>query len=198
MNDTTGQRVVVITGASQVTAYDVVITDVLQSDFINATVISAQRSDGLPLTAQDPGFVTYQVQVTPQQDAFYQNNRLDTFSQVEGPPRILVVAPPEGEVLPGGEVRPDETSLLLASLTSAGFDVKMIAPNLLPADLPTLAQYNSVVLVDVPARQLDRNQMETLQSYVRDLGGGLVAVGGPTSYGVGGYYGTPLEDALPT
>ncbi|MBL0345136.1 VWA domain-containing protein [Candidatus Villigracilis affinis] len=151
----------------------------------------------LPLTAQDPGFVTYQVQVTPQQDAFYQNNRLDTFSQVEGPPRILVVAPPEGEVIPGGEVRPDETSLLLASLTSAGFDVKMIAPNLLPADLPTLAQYNSVVLVDVPARQLDRNQMETLQSYVRDLGGGLVAVGGPTSYGVGGYYGTPLEDALP-
>ncbi|MEI2827895.1 MAG: hypothetical protein V9F04_16975 [Dermatophilaceae bacterium] len=44
--------IVAHTGASQVTAYDVVITDVLQSDFINATVISAQRSDGLPLTAQ--------------------------------------------------------------------------------------------------------------------------------------------------
>ena len=67
----------------------------------------------------------------------------------------------------------------------------------MPADLPTLAQYNSVVLVDVPARQLGNNQMETLQSYVRDLGGGLVAVGGPTSYGVGGYYDTPLEEALP-
>ncbi|HNA56342.1 MAG TPA: VWA domain-containing protein, partial [Anaerolineales bacterium] len=151
----------------------------------------------LPLTAQDPGFVTYQVQVTPQQDAFYQNNRLDTFSQVEGPPRILVVSPLEGEAIPGGEIRPDETSLLLTSLTSAGFDVRTVTPNLLPADLPTLAQYNSVVLVNVPARQLGRNQMETLQSYVRDLGGGLVAIGGPTSYGVGGYYGTPLEEALP-
>jgi Mg-chelatase subunit ChlD len=151
----------------------------------------------LPLTAQEPGFVSYQVQITPEQDAYYQNNRLDTFSQVEGPPRILMVAPPEGEALPGGELRPDEYSLLLGSLTSAGFDVKLITPSLLPSDLPSLAQYNSVVLVDVPARQLGRNQMETLQSYVRDLGGGLVAVGGPTSFGVGGYYGTPLEEALP-
>ncbi len=151
----------------------------------------------LPLTAQEPGFVSYNVQITPEQDAFYQNNRLDTFSQVEGPPRVLMVAPPTGESMPNGGIRPDETSLLRQSLTSAGFDVQLITPSLMPADLPTLAQYNSVVLVDVPARALGNNQMETLQSYVRDLGGGLVAVGGPTSYGVGGYYGTPLEDALP-
>jgi len=151
----------------------------------------------LPLVAQDPGFVSYQVQITPEQDAFYQNNRLDTYSQVEGPPRILMVAPAAGETLPGGNIRPDETSLLLQSLTTAGFDVKLITPSLMPADLPSLAQYNSVVLVDVPASQLGNNQMETLQSYVRDLGGGLVAVGGPTSFGVGGYYGTPLEETLP-
>jgi Ca-activated chloride channel family protein len=151
----------------------------------------------LPLTAQEPGFVSYQVQITPEQDAYYQNNRLDTFSQVEGPPQILMVAPPAGETMPNGDIRPDETSLLLQSLTSAGFDVKLVTPSLMPADLPSLAQYNSVVLADVPASQLGNNQMETLQSYVRDLGGGLVAVGGPTSYGVGGYYGTPLEDALP-
>ncbi|MCJ7433109.1 MAG: VWA domain-containing protein, partial [Anaerolineales bacterium] len=151
----------------------------------------------LPLTAQEPGFVSYQVQITPEQDAFYQNNRLDAFSQVEGPPRILMVAPPEGETMPGGEIRPDEYSLILGSLTSAGFDVELVTPSLMPADLPSLAQYNSVVLVDVPARQLGRNQMETLQSYVRDLGGGLVAVSGPTSYGVGGYFGTPLEETLP-
>jgi Ca-activated chloride channel family protein len=151
----------------------------------------------LPLTAQEPGFVSYQVQITPEQDAFYQNNQLDTFSHVEGPPRVLMVAPPTGVALPNGDIRPDETSLLLQSLTSAGFDVKLVTPSFMPADLPTLAQYNSIVLVDVPASQLGNNQMETLQSYVRDLGGGLVAVGGPTSYGVGGYYGTPLEDALP-
>ncbi len=153
----------------------------------------------LPLIAQAPGFISYQVQIAPDaaRDAYYQNNRLDAFTQVEGPPRVLMVAPPAGEKLPGGEIRPDESSVLVGVLTSAGFDVKLIAPALLPADLPSLAQYNSVVLVDVPARELNQNQMENIRSYVRELGGGLVAVGGPTSFGVGGYYGTPLEDALP-
>jgi hypothetical protein len=61
----------------------------------------------LPLTAGSPGFIRYQVQITPSLDGYYQNNRLDAFSQVKGPPHILVVAPAPGEVLPNGETRPD-------------------------------------------------------------------------------------------
>jgi Mg-chelatase subunit ChlD len=151
----------------------------------------------LPLTAGDSGFVSYQVQIVPAQDTFYQNNRLDAFSKVEGPPKILMVVVDPGEELVGGETRPDEFTPLLQILQSAGFNVDVIQPGLFPLDLPTLAQYNSVVLVDVPARKFSQSQMEVLRSYVRDLGGGLVAVGGPTSYGVGGYYSTPIEDALP-
>lgn len=151
----------------------------------------------LPLTAGDPGFVNYQVLIAPETDGFYQNNRLDTYSQVEGPPQILMVAPPVGESLPGGEARPDEYSALLGALQAADFQVDLIPPNRLPSDLPSLAQYDSVVLVDVPARTLGLNQMQNLQAYVHDLGGGLVAVGGPTSYGVGGYFQTPLEETLP-
>ncbi|MEW6401099.1 MAG: VWA domain-containing protein [Chloroflexota bacterium] len=151
----------------------------------------------LPLTASEPGFIRYQVQIVPEQDGFYQNNRLDAFSEVQGPPRILVVAPAAGEALPGGQIRSDEHSAIVHALQAAGFNTNILSPGSLPSDLPTLAQYNSVVLVDVPATALGQNQMEALQTYVRDLGGGLVAVGGPTSFGVGGYYGTPLEEALP-
>ena len=39
--------------------------------------------------------------------------------------------------------------------------------------------------------------MQVLQSYVRDLGRGLVVSGGENSYGVGGYANTPLEETLP-
>ena len=151
----------------------------------------------LPLSAGQPGFVNYQVQITPERDSFYQNNRLDAYSEVEGPPRILVVAPEPGESLPGGETRPDETSALVAALQAADFQVELVRPSRLPSNLPSLAQYDSVVLVDVPARTLGINQMENLQAYVHDLGGGLVVIGGPTSYGVGGYFQTPLEAALP-
>lgn len=156
-----------------------------------------QQTLSLQLTAGDPGFIEYQAQIVPERDVYYQNNHLDAFSQVEGPPRVLVVAPEVGETLPDGGTRPDEYSAILQSLQAAGFSVELIKPSLLASDLPGLAQYNSVVLVDVPAYELGPNQMKALQAYVRDLGGGLVAIGGPTSYGVGGYYGTPLEAALP-
>ena len=39
--------------------------------------------------------------------------------------------------------------------------------------------------------------MLALQVYTRDLGRGLVMLGGPNSYGAGGYKRTPLEEALP-
>jgi Mg-chelatase subunit ChlD len=39
--------------------------------------------------------------------------------------------------------------------------------------------------------------MENIEKYVRDLGGGLLVIGGSQSYGAGGYYRTPLERVLP-
>lgn len=142
-------------------------------------------------------YLRYQVEISPQDDTFYQNNRLYAFSKIEGPPRILMAAPPPGETLPGGAIRPDEHSALRAALQAAGYAVDLVTPPRLPADLTSLAGYNALVLVNVPARELSIRQMETIQAYVRDLGGGLLAVGGPTSYGVGGYFETPLEAALP-
>ncbi len=151
----------------------------------------------IPFMAGEPGFTTYQVQISPAQDVFYQNNRLDAFAMIQGPPRVLMVAPSSGEILPDGKARPDEYSALLQALQAAGLEVTLAAPDRFPADLTGLAEYNSVVAVDVPASAFSPVQMQNLQTYVRDLGGGLVMVGGPTSYGVGGYYDTPLESALP-
>ena len=39
--------------------------------------------------------------------------------------------------------------------------------------------------------------MLAMQAFTRDLGRGLVMIGGPRSYGAGGYKQTPLEEALP-
>ena len=40
-------------------------------------------------------------------------------------------------------------------------------------------------------------QMEIIRTYVEDLGGGLVMIGGDQSFGLGGYYKTTLEEILP-
>ena len=156
------------------------------------------QSFTIPLSAGIPGFIRYTVQIDPEKDSFYQNNELSTYSQVEGPPKILVVAPPAGEPITlQGDVRPDESTALVRALESAQLNVNLVTPSRLPSDLAPLAEYGSLVLVDVPARELSQKQMSAVQSYVRDLGGGLVTIGGPTSYGVGGYFKTPLEEALP-
>jgi len=147
----------------------------------------------LPMTAGAPGFAQYRVQIVPlaANDTFYQNNELAAFSQIAGPPRVLLVKNPQ----PRDGV--DEARELIAGLAAANIQADVVDPTGLPSELPALSAYVSVILVDVPAGDLTQRQMEAVQTYVRDLGGGLVAVGGPSSYGVGGYFKTPLEETLP-
>src|SRR5262249_40144110 len=49
----------------------------------------------------------------------------------------------------------------------------------------------------IPATDLTQRQMEVARTYVQDLGGGLVMLGGDQSFGLGGYYKTTLEEILP-
>ncbi len=143
----------------------------------------------IPLTAGEPGFVSFRAVLVPVADTYPQNNALSAFTLVEGSPRILLVTPPSQ----GG----DEGGYLLAALRAAGLDVQTSTPGAMPSDVAGLAEYATVILVNTPAQSLSPRTMAALQSYVRDLGGGLVAVGGPHAYGVGGWYDTPLEETLP-
>ncbi len=140
-----------------------------------------------PLTATQPGLSSFKVQIVPQSnDTFYQNNELSAFTQVVGPPRVLIVADD-----------PTEAQNISSALLEQGLQVDATSGGALPDDLATLSSYQAIVLVDVSAVSLGPNKMKTLQTYVRDLGGGLVAVGGPHAYAIGGYFQTPLEETLP-
>ncbi|MBN1285912.1 MAG: VWA domain-containing protein [Anaerolineae bacterium] len=142
----------------------------------------------LNLRASEPGFTDFRVLVDPvrEDDTFYQNNALSSFSRITGAPRVLVV-----------RKDPRESAELVRALAATDVLVDEIEPGAFPTGLAPLGVYESVVLVNVPASQLSPRRMAVLQVYVRDLGGGLVVIGGDTSYGVGGYYQTPLEETLP-
>ena len=147
------------------------------------------------LQAGTPAFARYRVQLSPlgAADAYPQNNELAAFTEVVGQPRVLVVAADvDGEGAPV-----DEAAQLVEALAASGLSIDRATPFTLSSSLGDLADYAAVVLVNVNARDLSPRQMATLQAYTRDLGGGLVAVGGPDSFGVGGYFGTPLEETLP-
>lgn len=140
----------------------------------------------LPLVAGSPGFTNFSAQLQPPTDTFAQNNSLDALSEVRGPLQVLIVAQ-----------QPDEAQPLGQALADAGLQIEESTPAALPSDLAGLSEYAAVVLVNVPAPKLSIRQMENLHSYVRDLGGGLVTIGGEESYGPGGYFQTRLEEMLP-
>ena len=129
---------------------------------------------------------TFRVVVEAAQDTFSQNDRADSVTIVKGEPRTLVLA--------GDEVVADE---LVRALTTQRQKVDTLVPEALPTDFADLATYDSIVLVDVPRTRLSDRQLAALQVYVRDIGRGLVMIGGPDSYGAGGYQKTPLEETLP-
>jgi uncharacterized membrane protein/Mg-chelatase subunit ChlD len=137
-------------------------------------------------TPRDPGFLRFRVVVEAARDTFNQNDRADANTIVKGEPKVLVV-------------KGDETVAadLVTALQTEGQQVDTAIPEALPTDLGGLAEYDSIVLVDVPRIRLTDQAMAALQVYVRDLGRGLVMVGGPRSYGAGGYTSTPLEETLP-
>jgi uncharacterized membrane protein len=134
------------------------------------------------------GFLNFEAQldVPSDFDDFTQNNFLGTFSEVVGPPRVLMVSS-----------NPIDIEHLAPALQNAGVNLDIVAPNSIPGSIAGLAQYASIILVNVPATDLSTEQMTQIQTYVRDIGGGLVFVGGPESYGPGGYFQTPIEATLP-
>jgi uncharacterized membrane protein len=139
------------------------------------------------LTASEPGLTSFKVQIVPtSDDVFYQNNELSAFTQVVGPPRVLVIANEDFEIANLG-----------VALLEQGLTVDRTTGPTMPADLATLSGYQSIILVNIPASDLGPRRMQAIQTYVRDLGGGLVVIGGPRSYAVGGYFETPLEETLP-
>ncbi len=149
------------------------------------------------LRAAEQEFARYRIQLTPSNDTYFQNNELAAFTEIVGPPRVLLVANDGTTVADDGTPIPDESPALLAALQATGLQVDRVTPANLPASLGQLSNYGSVILMNVNAKNLSPRKMEVLQSYVRDLGGGLVAIGGPESYGMGGYFRTPLEETLP-
>lgn len=133
--------------------------------------------------AADEGMVEYTASIAATPDGTKANNRASAVVAVRGAPVVWYAARVPG-VIP-------------RALAAQGLRVHALAPESLPAAAAEYRGTAAVVLDDVPATILSAAQMAALREYVGRLGGGLLAVGGLHSFGVGGYAGTPLEEALP-
>ena len=103
-----------------------------------------------------------------------------------GKPRVLII-----------ESAPKDVGDLVAALEEHEIQVDVRPPQGMPDSLSDLQNYELLMLSNVPATALTLRQMDLARTYVRDLGGGLIMLGGDQSFGLGGYYKTALEEILP-
>lgn len=122
------------------------------------------------------------------QDTLNQNNVATAATFVAGPGVILVVEP-------GDESTSAEN--LVSALDQARMAVRRISADQFPQQLTRLMDVDSIALVNVDSSLLLHAQQQMIVRYVRDLGGGLVMVGGPNSFGAGGWIDTPVAELLP-
>src|SRR5437016_1394762 len=179
-----GQALIVTNTATHATVrwyLDRTLVNTIQRDLPVGETILKQT-----VTPAEPGFHAVRVVMDAVLDTYAENNLGEALIQVVGPPRVLLVENTLGEA-----------ASLESALRSTGIGTSVVTPDQLPRTAADLAAYQSVVLVDIPASSLGADGMALLQAATRDLGTGLVVIGGADSYGPGGYAGTALEATLP-
>ena len=132
------------------------------------------------------GIHVYQAALDVDGDTIEDNNRAVGTVVVRGRPQVLLA-----------DRDRSHAASLAAALRSQNIEVTVVDPPGIPKDIAGLQKYDGVVLSNVSSLKLTRPQMAQIRDYVRDHGGGLMMIGGEESFGLGGYYRTPIEEALP-
>ncbi len=120
------------------------------------------------------------------QDTLLDNNGDSGLVFTSGQPRVLLI-----------DSDPKLTEHLVFALQQEDIQVDVRPPQGMPEDLADLQNYELLAISNVPATVLTQRQMELARTYVQDLGGGLLMLGGDQAFGLGGYYKTVLEEILP-
>jgi uncharacterized membrane protein len=148
----------------------------------------------------EPNFYTFMAEFNPGAGSGDQravNNSAEGFTHARGKAQVLLIEGTAGE-----------HAELVKALREKEIEVKvLLAPKIdgsggvggdpLPTDLAQLQPFDSVILANVPKEAFTESQHQLLASNCHDMGSGLVMLGGPDSFGAGGWMNTPVEKALP-
>ena len=136
-------------------------------------------------TIDSPGFNRYRITLAAPTDTDNRNNVGATFVSVRGRPRVLVVQ------------QQASAGPLVNAIREQGIIADVYGPTGIPTRIDEFQKYEAVIFNDVNASTMTVTQMKLLQAAIRDTGIGFAMVGGENSFLPGGYYGTPVAEALP-
>ncbi|OUW87246.1 MAG: hypothetical protein CBD74_01855 [Saprospirales bacterium TMED214] len=130
-------------------------------------------------------------------DGLAQNNKATAYTYVRGQGRVLLIQDPK---------HAGDFDLLAEVLRKNNIEVDIMQSDSLFGSIAELQPYDAVILAGVPRVSGDSSeqitsfsdaQINMLVSNTRQLGAGLLIIGGPEAFGAGGWTGTELEKAMP-
>jgi Mg-chelatase subunit ChlD len=154
----------------------------------------------IPETIDRADFYTYEVRFVPDDpaaDGASQNNTASAFTHIRGKGNVLLIENFDSR----GEFDP-----LVDRLRAQDMEVTVAATDQLFGSLAELQRYDAVILANVSrsgaedgenTAAFSDEQIEMLVRNTRELGCGLIMLGGPDTFGAGGWANTELEEAMP-
>ena len=151
-------------------------------------------------TIETPDFYEYQAEFVPHNpnvdDVLKQNNRATAFTHVLGAANVLLIEDWE---------HPGEFDAMIDRLRKQDIQITVQRSNELFTSLAELQRYDCVILANVPRTSgnvdeqssFSDDQIAILVRNTQKLGCGLIMLGGPNSFGAGGWANTELEKAMP-
>lgn len=127
------------------------------------------------------------VEGEPGSDTIADNNSADGVTLVKGASKVLCI-----DDSPSAEA-------FAKVLRDQGIQVDRKSVDEFPHDLLALQPYQAIILSNVARGPggIDETQDHLLSDYVQNLGGGLLMIGGPNTFGAGGWIGSQVEKILP-
>lgn len=145
-------------------------------------------------------FYTYEarfVPADPAADGMAQNNVASAFTHIRGKGNVLLIENADAK---------GQFDFLVDRLRTQDLEVEVTATDNLFNSLAELQRYDAVILANVSRSSIEDadsgasfsdEQIKMLVRNTRELGCGLIMIGGPDSYGAGGWANTELEEAMP-
>lgn len=145
----------------------------------------------LKLTVRHPGVYEYEARLKPAPGADHreENNVARGHLYLRGRGKVLLINNPTGEER--------DWQPLTQALAQSKRACDLMPSHAVPREGLSLLPYDLIILCNTPADQLDPLQMRAIRDAVYEQGSGLLMIGGPDSYGPGGYHQTVIETALP-
>ena len=145
----------------------------------------------IPIRLRQAGYYEYAatIEVPDEKDNLSRNNTVLDYIFIEGEGRVLLVTDPQGDSR--------DWESLERALRQSQRAVDRISAYDLSRDTLSLMTYDAILFVNVGADAFDVVQLQSVHDAVKNLGVGFLMVGGPNSFGPGGYHRTVIEDALP-